>query len=441
MLISKEGRITPELVVKAAELYSTPLYLYDESIILDRCRRVLEMPNAFGLKVRYAIKANSNKALLQLITAQGLHLDLSSLNEGKRAFMAGVPYDRMMLTTQEVPLGEERRDLEKMILAGMKYNVCSLRQLKLVADFAHENNIALSMRVHPGTGAGESATRNTGHDYSSFGVHLTDIDQALDFARKKGLVFDQIHVHIGSGGDPAEWRENIDRELGFVEKYFPDVKTINFGGGFKEARMPDEDAADLQHLGAYAKRKLIEFYERTNRKLMMEVEPGTFIMANAGYLITRVLDKKHTGANGFHFILLNGGMETNSRPLLYGSRHPFYVISKEGQLRSSEFDLSALDTEKDRRVIVGKCCESGDSQCLDETGNVTPRLLAEPQLDDFIVIGGTGAYCSSMTPFNYNSALQIAEVLLRENNAFLLIRKRQTLEQLVENELPLSNNV
>lgn len=437
MFIAKEGRLTAELVVDAAKLYSTPLYLYDESIILDRCRQVLEMPNAFGLKVRYAIKANSNKALLQLIAAQGLHLDLSTWNEGRRAFMAGIPYKKMMLTTQEVPLGDERVDLEKMILAGMKYNVCSLRQLELIADFARQNDVTLSMRVHPGTGAGESATRNTGHDYSSFGVHLSNMKQALDFADKKGLVFDQIHVHIGSGGDPAEWRENIDRELGFVEKFFPDVKTINFGGGFKEARMPDEEAADLQDLGNYAKQKLIEFYEKTNRKLEMEVEPGTFIMANAGYLVTRVLDKKHTGEKGFHFILLNGGMETNSRPLLYGSRHPFYVISKEGQLRSSEFDLSALDPEKDRRVIVGKCCESGDSQCLDEAGNVTPRVLAEPQMDDFVVIGGTGAYCSSMAPFNYNSALQVPEVLLRENGDFLLIRKRQTLEQLVENELPL----
>ncbi len=441
MLISREGRLTPELVVKAGELCSTPLYLYDEKIILNRCRQVLEMPNAFGLKVRYAIKANSNKALLQLITGQGLHLDLSTLNEGKRAFLAGIPYDKMMLTTQEVPLGEERNDLEKMILAGMKYNVCSLRQLELIADFAYEHDITLSMRVHPGAGAGESVTRNTGHDYSSFGVHLSDIKEALNLARNKALVFDQIHVHIGSGGDPAEWRENIDRELGFVEEYFPDVKTINFGGGFKEARMPDERPADLQDLGFYAEKKIKEFYQKTNRKLTMEVEPGTFIMANAGYLVTRVLDKKHTGSKGFHFILLNGGMETNSRPLLYGSRHPFYVISKEGKLQSSEFDLGALDVEKDRRVIVGKCCESGDSQCLDEAGNVTPRLLAEPQVDDFVVIGGTGAYCSSMTPFNYNSALQVPEVLLRESGDFLLIRKRQTLTQLVENELSLPNNI
>ena len=201
--------------------------------------------------------------------------------------------------------------------------------------------------------------------------------------------------------------------------------------------MPDETVADLQELGSYAKEKFQDFYSRTNRKLAMQIEPGTFIMANAGYLVTSVVDRKSTGADGFDFIILNGGMEANSRPVLYGSRHPFYVISQNGDVLSMENDLSNLDKQKDLRVIVGRCCESGDSQSLDSQGNIVPRVIANPETGDYVVIGGTGAYCSGMTLVNYNSYSQAPEVLLRKDGRLQLIRKLQTIEQMIQNELDL----
>jgi diaminopimelate decarboxylase len=432
--IAPFSQVTPEIIVSAVKRFDTPFYLYDENIILSKCDQFLSMPNAFGLKVDYAMKANSSKAILQLVTSKGLGLDTSSLNEVRRAHLAGIPYNRMMLTTQEIPMATHRQDLEAMIKAGLKYNVCSLRQLELIAGFAAEHHIPLSMRMHPGVGSGESVTRNTGDKYSCFGVHLSDIEGAMRFAHSKGLIFEQVHIHAGSGGDPAVWRENISRELDCLGKYFPDAKIINFGGGFKEARMPDERAADVQELGLHAKGEIIEFYQKTGRKLVMTVEPGTFIMANAGFLVTTVLDKKQTGADGFNFLVVDGGMITNARPLFYGSRHPFYLVSQDGVLLSAEQDLSHLHKEKDLRVIVGKCCESGDSQCLDVLGNITPRLMAEPNVGDYVVIGGTGAYCSAMAPHNYNSYSQAVEVLLRTNGELQLIRKKQTVEQMVENE-------
>ena len=165
----------------------------------------------------------------------------------------------------------------------------------------------------------------------------------------------------------------------------------------------------------------------------MEIEPGSYVMANSGYLITKVLDKKRTGADGFDFLVLDGGMEVNVRPAMYGSRHPFYVISQNGKLLSTEKDLKTLDNDTEFNV-VGKCCESGDSQSLDRYGNIIPRIMASPEVGDYVVIGDVGAYCSSMTPFNYNSHTQIPEVLLRENGSLQLIRERQTLQQMVENE-------
>jgi len=429
------GMVTPEVIVETAKLGGTPCYLYDSSIIARKCQEVLAMPNAFGIEPRYAMKANSNGTILRQIVREGFGIDASSLNEARRAQLAGIDPHKVMLTTQEVPLGANHEILEPMMKEGMRYNVCSLRQLELIADFAVANGINLSIRVHPGVGSGESASRNTGDHYSCFGIHLTDLEEALAFARKKGVIFDAVHVHIGSGGDPAKWRENIDRELGFVRQYFPDAIRVSFGGGLKEARMPDEIAADLQELGLYAKQRIQEFYEETGRKLIMEVEPGTYLVANSGYIVTEIIDIKETGPEGFEFLVLNGGMEVNSRPILYGSRHPLYIVSQQGKLLSAEGNLDDLHPEDDLRVVVGRCCESGDSQSLDSEGNIIPRLMASPRLGDFVVIGGAGAYCASMTPHNYNSQVQVAEVLLGTDDTLHLIRKPQTLEQIVQNEM------
>ncbi len=426
------GGVTTEAITRAAELYGTPCYLYDEALLIERCRAALSMPNAYGLRVRYAMKANSNRSLLRIIAGQGLGIDASSLNEARRATMAGIAPGRIALTTQEVPEGEDREDLHALMLRGMVYNVCSLRQLQLVGDFAREQGIPLSVRVHPGVGSGESATRNTGDAYSCFGIHLSDLPAAVEYAADRGIRLRQVHVHIGSGADPVTWRENIDRELDILERYFPEADTVSFGGGLREARMPDETAADIRELGLYAKERLEAFHSRTGRKLMMEIEPGTYIAAGCGYVITRVADKKRTGEDGLHFVIADGGMDVNTRPLMYGSRHPFYVVSSDGRLLSSEFGGIGGDYEA---ALVGSCCESGDSQTLDEQGVNTPRRMAEPRVGDYVVIGGAGAYCSSMSPFNYNSHTQSPEALLGTDGELRLIRKRQTLEQVLENEL------
>jgi diaminopimelate decarboxylase len=409
--------------------------MYDENTLIEKCQSALSMPNAFGINVRYAMKANSNKTLLKIISRRGISIDASSLNEVRRAVIAGVSLKKIMLTTQEVPENKERKDLEQMILNGLKYNVCSLRQLYLIGDFARGNKINLSYRVHPGVGSGESASRNTGDAYSCFGIHLSDIDEALEYAKSKGIKFTQVHVHIGSGADSEIWRQNIDLELGFVEKYFPDAKVVSFGGGLKETRMPREAAANINSLGKYAKQQLEKFYQRTSRKLKMEIEPGTFLVANSGYAVTKVIDKKQTGSKGFKFIILDGGMDINIRPLLYGARHPFCVISKNGKLLSSEFVSESLNESNYKAVVVGSCCETGDSQCLDSDSKNMSRKMAEPEIGDFVVIGGVGGYCSTMTPFNYNSHTQIPEVLLTKTGELKLIRKRQTLEQIISNEI------
>lgn len=426
-------RLDAQRITEIAAAVQSPFYLYDEGTIIDRCKDVLSMPNAFGLCVRYAMKANPGKSILRLVAGQGLLIDASSMMEARRAQLAGIHLNKIILTAQEVPAGEDHEALKQMMLGGLLYNVCSLRQLREIGPFAAEHSIDLSIRVHPGVGTGESASRNTGDHYSCFGIHLRDVPEALDYANSLGIRFVQVHEHIGSGGDPQMWRENIDLELSFIREYFPDAHTVSFGGGLSEARMPGETAADVQMLGLYAKEKIELFYKETGRKLRMEIEPGTYIMANAGYVVTRVMDKKNTGEGGFNFLILDGGMDMNARPIMYGSVHPYYVVSRDGRLLFSEYrDMEAGGYEA---VVAGRCCESGDCQSLTMQGLSYPRKMAEPEIGDYVLIGGAGAYCSSMAPFNYNSFLQAPEVLFKMDESFELIRKRQTMEQLLQNEL------
>lgn len=432
-MLNNFNSIDSSVIQKVAEQFGTPLYLYDEKTIIEKCKSLLAMPNAYGLSVRYAMKANSTKALLKIINSQGLKIDASSMNEVRRAHIAGISYKEIILTTQEVPRNHEMQALKDMINQGLKYNVCSLQQLFNIGDFAAEGKIALAIRIHPGIGSGESATRNTGDKYSCFGIHLSDISQAFKYAKSKNLTFDHVHVHIGSGAAPDIWQNNIDLEINIIEEYFPDAQIVSFGGGLREARMPYEKSADIYRLGNYAKEKIEQFYQRTNRKLKMEIEPGNYVVANAGFVITSVIDKKKTGNDGLNFLVLDGGMELNTRPLLYASQHPFYIVSKSGKLLSSEFDEKSKDDFQ--AVLVGRCCESGDSQCLNVDGLNTPRKMTEPEIGDYIAIGGTGAYCSTMSPMNYNSHGQVSEILYTFDHKLKEIRSKQTLEQLISNEI------
>lgn len=115
-----------------------------------------------------------------------------------------------------------------------------------------------------------------------------------------------------------------------ARKWFANLKRVNFGGGLKTARMPEELAQEIQikEIESEMRKEMLRYGEDTNSKPITVIEPGTYLVANAGFILTKVIDKKST--EGFHFILLNGGMELNTRPLLYGSKHPFYVVSQGG---------------------------------------------------------------------------------------------------------------
>jgi diaminopimelate decarboxylase len=304
----------------------------------------------------------------------GLHLDVSSMNEARRARMAGIPYDRMMLTSQDVPIGSDRDELSMMMIQGLRYTVCSRQQLNNIMQVSGIENIPLAIRIHHGQGSGESESRNTAAPYASFGIVIDELPVLKKECIDRGLRFTCVHGHIGSGANPSVWQQHVDTMLQIAERFFPDAETLNLGGGFKVARMPGESEADLKALGYYAENAFLKFAQRTGRRLHMEVEPGSFIMANAGLLITRVLDIKFNPSNQWTFLITDGGIDVNVRPLLYGAQHPFALISQAGKLLW--FDSQQAGTINSQPVVVaGRCCETGDCQTLDAAGRVQPRMM------------------------------------------------------------------
>jgi len=235
-----------------------------------------------------------------------------------------------------------------------------------------------------------------------------------------------VHTHIGSGSDPEVWLRVAGMSLAFVER-FPSATTLDLGGGFKVARMAHEKGTDLQVVGAPVKQLFENFAARTGRRIHLEIEPGTFLLANCGALLATVQDATDTGPQGYRFIKLDTGMTELCRPSLYGAQHPMVVVPR---VPSRPFGEGAY-------IAVGHCCESGDmlTPKAGEPEALEPRRMGEAHIGDWLVIEGSGAYASAMSTINYNSFPQAAEVLLSEDGTPQLIRRRQTLEQIVQNEI------
>ncbi len=398
--------------------FGTPVLVYDEATLVRQAREALGFPNAFGLTVRYAMKALPSGAILRLLHSLGLHIDASSGFEVLRAIRAGIPPEYIQLTAQELPA-----DLDELVTAGIEFNACSLNQL--AAYGRGFPGTALGVRINPGLGSGHNNRTNVGGPSSSFGIWHTYIPEVLETCAAHGLRVTRVHTHIGSGGNPDVWMKCARLSLDAAAQ-FPDVTTLNLGGGFKVARMPDETGVDVHEIGAVVRDSLEDFAEACGRKLRLEIEPGSFIVANAGALVAGVMDVVDTGAAGYRFIKIDAGMTDVLRPAIYGAQHPITLVpATDGERPEHEY------------LVVGHCCESGDvlTPAPGNPEGLLPRTLPEARLGDAVVIGGAGAYCSAMSCKNYNSFPEAPEVLLRENGDMQLIRERQTLEHMLENEL------
>lgn len=401
----------------AAE-FGTPVYVYDRATLEKAAREVRAFPNAFGLTARFAMKALPSAAVLRIFHAAGLKFDASSGFEAERALLAGIPAKDVQITAQELP-----KNLRELVEKGIEYTACSLNQLRAYGKLFPGTNI--TVRINPGKGSGHSNRTNVGGPAASFGIWHELLDEVLAVAREHRLTITGMHTHIGSGGDPEVWQHCARLSLGIAAR-LPDVTTLSLGGGFKVARVAGEKSANLQDIGTALLPDFTAFAEKHGRKLHIELEPGTYLVANAGALLAQVDDVVTTGASGYDFIKLNTGMSDILRPSMYGAQHPMMLVPQ-----------TPGDRPAHKYVIVGHCCESGDilTPAPGEPETLAPRELVRAEIGDLMIIGGSGAYCASMPAKNYNSFPESPEVLIENDGSLRLIRKRQTLSAIVANEI------
>ncbi len=410
--------LNEDQVREVRQQFGTPVYVYDQKTLETQAEAVLNFPNAFGLTARFAMKALPNVAVIRILTQKGLHIDASSGYEAERAMRAGVPASHIQLTAQEVP-----DNLEDLVKRGVIFNACSLNQLMRFGELFPGKTV--SVRINPGAGSGHSNRTNVGGPAASFGIWHDYVDEVQAICKKYNLTVTTMHTHIGSGSDPEVWERVSMMSLGIAAR-FSDATALSLGGGFKVGRMQGEVTVNLQQVGLHIVEAFRMFEGRRGRKLRLEVEPGTFLVANAGAIVTTVRDIVDTGPEGYRFIKVDSGMTEVVRPSMYGAQHPIVVVPAQPEKRGTADYL-----------VVGHCCESGDvlTPAPGEPEGLKTRTLTEAKAGDLLVIGGAGAYCAAMSSKNYNSFPEAAEVLLDKDGAFHLVRKRQTLDQVLVNEV------
>lgn len=375
-----------------AARHSTPLFVYSKVKLQEQARQVLAMPVSYGLTVRYAMKANPHLEILKTLREMGVCIDASSGYEAELALENGFKPQDILVTSQQLA-----HNLKELVEQGVQFTATSLHQLEEYGKLFPGSEVGV--RLNPGMGSGHSTKTNVGGVTSSFGIWHEYIPQVDGIATKAELKITRLHTHIGSGTRPEVWQQALHTSLELAES-LPSVTTLDMGGGLKVARTEAEHGADMNVIGEVLAKELRAFRDKTGRELKLELEPGTFLVANAGILIARIDDIVDTGADGYKFIKLNTGMNDILRPSLYAAQHPIAVLNDSD--------------ETEEYVVVGHNCESGDllTPSPGDPEKLGPRELSKASIGDLVLIGGTGAYCASMSAHGYNSFPNAEEVLI-----------------------------
>lgn len=396
--------------LELAEKFDTPLYVLAERRIRENYRRLYgALKRQFDkVKIYYSAKANTSLAVLKILESEGACLDAVSPGEVFLALKSGFTPDRILFTGT----GVRNDELRFLVDSGVTINVDSLSQLRRLLDF-HVPEL-ISVRVNPEIGAGHHEHCITAGKDSKFGIWEEDVIEAYRRAREAGVKRFGMQMHIGSGILTVEpfllaaeklleiahrVREEVDIEFEFID----------FGGGLGIPYRPEEEALSLE---IFAEKVLSLYLERTEEyelgRPWFFIEPGRYIVCDAGVLLTTVNTVKVTPFK--KFVGVDAGFNVLIRPAMYGSYHPIVVANRLNSAEEETYD------------IAGPLCESGD---LLARGRRLPRISE----GDLLAILNAGAYGFSMSS-QYNSRPRPAEVMVRDGE-YALVRRRETLEALL----------
>jgi len=399
-------------VTALATQHGTPLWIYNAATIRQRIAELRQFDT-----IRFAQKACSNTHILRLMREQGVAVDAVSLGEIERALHAG--YTNASGNFEIVFTADliDRPTLAKVIEHRIPVNAGSIDMLDQLGAVAPRHPVWL--RINPGFGHGHSQKTNTGGEQSKHGIWHSDLPLALERIRHHRLKLVGIHMHIGSGVDYEHLAQVCEAMVKLVVDMGHDIEAISAGGGLSIPYRTDEAPIDAAHYFSLWDAARQQIAAHLGHPVRLEIEPGRYLVAESGSLISEVRAVKDMGSN--HFVLVDAGFNELMRPALYGAYHEMSVIPAPG----SEQVARPL-----REVVVaGPLCESGDVFTQEDGGIVTKRLLPAPQIGDLLVFHDTGAYGASMSS-NYNSRPLTAEVLI-DGTEVRLIRRRQTIAELL----------
>ncbi len=398
--------------------FGTPFYAYDAATIAERIAELA----AFDV-VRYAQKACSNLAILDLVRRHGAMVDAVSAGEIHRAMAAG--FQPGFHDPPEIVFTADlfdRETLDRVVELEVPVNCGSPDMIDQYGERApgHSKPLPITLRINPGFGHGHSQKVNTGGEQSKHGIWHEQVNDCIERAAKHNLTISGLHMHIGSGSDLEHLSQVCTAMEQTAMAIGASLTSISTGGGLPTPYRNEDQRIDIQ--------PFFDLWDATRRRLeaafghpvSLEVEPGRYLSAESGYLISEVRAVKRMGSNLYY--LVDAGFNNLARPVMYGAYHPMAVCPAKG-----ETDRSLQEV-----IVGGPLCESGDIFTQTEGGVVSSQTLPEAQVGDYVVIGCAGAYGFAMSS-NYNSKPMCAEVLLDGDTAHL-IREHQTMEDLIRGE-------
>ncbi|MGB2600109.1 MAG: diaminopimelate decarboxylase [Candidatus Omnitrophota bacterium] len=392
-------------ITEIVEEFPTPFYLYSFKTIVDHFRKIKEAFREIDPLICFSMKSNSNLNICKLLVNAGAGLDIVSGGELFKALKVGCPPERIVYAS----VGKTGEEIEKAIKKGILFfNVESVPELIMIDSVAKrlkkKPNVAL--RINPDINADTHDYITTGTKEKKFGIDFKTAEDVFDNANKYSNVdLKGIHLHIGSQiTEVKPFEETIKKVLSFLDRSKVEIKWLNLGGGFG-IDYDEEKAKTAQELAS----KIVPLLK--DRPFKVILEPGRFIVGNAGILVCKVLYVK-TGATKKKFAIVDAGMNDLIRPTLYNAYHEILSVVKQ-KSATHKYD------------VVGPICESGDYLALD-------RKLSEIVAGSYLAVMGAGAYGYVMAS-NYNSRPRPAELMVI-NNEVKLIRNMESHQDLIRNE-------
>ena len=386
--------------------FGTPLYVYDADVIQRQIRLFTNAFKHINCKIKYACKANTNLSILKEMLNHGTGLDTVSIQEIKMGIMVGFKAKEIVFTPNCVDFSE----IEEAVKLSVNINIENLPNLeKFGAQYG--NTVPCFVRLNPGIHAQMNSDKvDWWHKQSKFGISADQIKKVKELEKKYDLHIHGLHIHSSSVIMSPEIFIEGAKSIFNIVKQFKNIKYIDFGGGIKVDVGDNKEVINLNALGKQLNPIFNDFCKEYGTDIELWFEPGRFLICEAGILFTECNMVKKNG--GTSFAGINSGFNQLIRPMFYNAYHEIVNIS----------NLKGVEKQY---TVVGNVCEI-DNFAINRTIN-------EVNEKDIIAIKTAGAYGYSMAS-NYNSRFRPAEILIKNNTAHL-IRKRDSFEDLIKNQI------